>query len=106
MTLNAVTFYSVDRTSTQAVAVFRLRRGEIEVEDLASGDRIRPGVPPSASTTWLGEWLEGTWDPEEERMITPQEGERYLHALIDRPMTRWRFEPGEPDPTFGWHPAR
>src|SRR5437899_1387393 len=99
----AVTFYRVTWDGVRPTAVFRLVDGRIEVEDLASGRRLRVGEPSSDSTRWLEEWLEGTWDPDEERMIMPEEGERYLQALTDRPMTYWRFEPGEPDPTFGWH---
>ena len=81
----------------EPIAVFRLVDGQIEVEDRASGERLRANAPPSDATRWLEEWLEGTWDADEERIVSPNEGERYLQALVDRPMTYFRFEPGEPD---------
>jgi hypothetical protein len=103
MVLKAVTFYDVGSRQVQPKAVFRLINGEIEIEDILSGDKLRVGGRSSESTRWLQEWLEGTWDADEERMVTPEEGERYLQALVERPMTYSRFEPGEPDARFGWH---
>jgi hypothetical protein len=76
------------------MAVFRLIDGHIKAESL--------GLDPTS----VEEWLEGTWDPEADEMVTPEAGERYLQALVDRPMTYFRFEPGEPDPSFGWHPVK
>lgn len=96
MPLTAVTFYNVGWGEPNAVAVFRLIDGEIVIEDLTSGDRLRANSSITDSTRWLAEWLEGTWDAEAERMITLDEGEHFLQALIERPMTYWRFEPGEP----------
>jgi hypothetical protein len=91
MGLKAATLYDVDWDSVTPMAVFRLAGGHIVVEQL---------FPCQAM---VDDWLQGTWDPDEERMIMPLEGERYLRALVERPMTRARFESGEPDPSFRWH---
>ena len=92
MSISVVTLYYVDRDTVAPVAVFRLVDGHVSAESLGEG------------TSVVDEWLEGTWDPDADEMITPDMGERYLQALVNRPMTYARFEAGEPDPTFGWYP--
>jgi hypothetical protein len=81
--MNVVTFYDVRNVRPEPLAVFRLTNGTVQIESMVG------------SSEFVYEWLEGTWDPDEERMIRPAEGERFLRALVDRPMTYFRFEPGE-----------
>ena len=87
--LTVVTLYYLDGDSFAPVAVLRLVDGHIAAESITAGTDV------------IDEWLEGTWDAESDEMVTPDMGERYLKALVNRPMTYARFEPGETDFSAG-----